>query len=216
MDGHHFLAAPLGEPHRFRLRIDSTLRNNTLRTMNENSSLLGFALLGLLHEQPQSGYDLRKVFAQTAMGSFSDSPGAIYPALGRLESRGMVRGTVEDSTSLRKRRVFKVTAKGAAALRAWLKRPVTRDDVVRRIGELMLRFAFMDEALGAERTTDFLREYAGQLAEYVPSLKEFHRAQAAKMPMSARLAFESGIEEYEVRLKWARSSLAAYEKGKRG
>ena len=184
--------------------------------MNENDSLLGFALLGLLYEQPQSGYDLRKVFASTAMGSFSDSPGAIYPALGRLEKRGLVRGTVEESTSLRKRRVFKVTAKGTAALKAWLKRPVTRDDVVRRIDELMLRFAFMDEALGGARTTDFLREYAEQLSEYIPSLKEFHKAQADKMRMSARLAFESGIEEYEVRLKWARSSLAVYEKGKRG
>jgi DNA-binding PadR family transcriptional regulator len=183
--------------------------------MNENDSLLGFALLGLLFEQPMSGYDLRKIFASTAMGTFSDSPGAIYPALGRLAKRGLVRGTVEESTSLRKRRVFKVTAKGAAALKAWLKRPVMRDDVVRRIDELMLRFAFMDEALGAARTTDFLREYAGQLAEYIPSLKEFHKAEADKMPLSARLAFESGIEEYEVRLKWARSSLAVYEKGKR-
>jgi len=163
-----------------------------------------------------SGYDLRKVFAQTAMGSFSDSPGAIYPALGRLEKRGLVRGTVEESTSLRKRRVFKLTAKGVAALKAWLRRPVTRDDVMRRIGELMLRFAFMDEALGAERTTEFLREYAEQLSEYIPSLKGFHKAQADKMPLSARLAFESGIEEYEVRLKWARSSLAVFEKRKRG
>jgi len=184
--------------------------------MNENDSLLGFALLGLLLERPRSGYDLRKVFAQTAMGSFSDSPGAIYPALGRLEKRGLVRGTVEESTSLRKRRVFKVTAKGVAALKAWLRRPVTRDDVMRRIGELMLRFAFMDEALGAERTTDFLREYAEQLSEYIASLKEFHTAEADKMRMSARLAFESGIEEYEVRLKWARSSLAVFEKRKRG
>ncbi len=184
--------------------------------MNENNSLLGFALLGLLHEQPMSGYDLRKVFASTAMGSFSDSPGAIYPALGRLEKRGLVKGTVEESTSLRKRRVFKVTAKGATALKAWLKRPVTQDDVMRRVGELMLRFAFMDEVLGAERTTEFLREYAERLSEYLPSLKEFHKAQASTLPMSARLAFESGIEEYEVRLKWARSSLAVYEKGKRG
>lgn len=184
--------------------------------MNENDSLLGFALLGLLHEQPMSGYDLRKVFASTAMGSFSDSPGAIYPALGRLEKRGLVKGTVEESTSLRKRRVFKVTAKGATALKAWLKRPVTQDDVMRRIGELMLRFAFMDEALGAERTTEFLREYAERLSEYLPGLKEFHKAEADKMPLSGRLAFESGIEEYEVRLKWARSSLAVYEKGKRG
>jgi DNA-binding PadR family transcriptional regulator len=150
------------------------------------------------------------------MGSFSDSPGAIYPALGRLEKRGLVRGTVEESASLRKRRVFKVTAKGTAALNAWLTRPVTRDDVMRRIGELMLRFAFMGEALGAERARDFLREYGERLAEYVPSLREFHKTQADQMPMSARLAFESGIEEYEARLKWARSSLALYEKGKRG
>ena len=38
-----------------------------------------------------------------------------------------------------------MTAKGAAAFKAWLKKPVTQDDVIRRIGELMLRFAFMDE-----------------------------------------------------------------------
>lgn len=184
--------------------------------MDRNDSLLGFALLGLLHQQPQSGYDLRKVFSQTAMGSFSDSPGAIYPALGRLEKRGLVRGAVEKSTSLRKRRVFKITASGLAQLKAWLKRPVTRHDVMRRIGELMLRFAFIGEVLGTEDAANFLQEYAGQLTEYVPSLREFHRTQAEKMPMSARLAFESGIDEYEARLKWTRSSLALYEKGKRG
>jgi DNA-binding PadR family transcriptional regulator len=184
--------------------------------MDTKDSLLGFALLGLLHQEQQSGYDLRKVFTQTAMGSFSDSPGAIYPALGRLEKRGLVQGRVEETQSLRKRRVFSLTAKGSAALRTWLKRPVTRDDVMRRTGELMLRFAFMDRALGSERTTEFLREYGERLSEYVPSLKEFHKAQSDKMPLSGRLAFESGIEEYETRLRWARSSLAAYERGKRG
>jgi DNA-binding PadR family transcriptional regulator len=184
--------------------------------MDTNDSLLGFALMGLLNQQPMSGYDLRKVFAQTAMGNFSDSPGAIYPALGRLEKRGLVRGTVEESSSLRKRRVFKVTTKGLTQFKAWLKRPVTRDDVMRRIGELMLRFAFMDFALGAEESAHFLREYLEQLTEYIPSLKEFHTVQAGSMPISARLAFESGIEEYEARLKWARTSLAQYEPGKRG
>lgn len=197
------------------LRMYSTWRTITLRTM-KNDSLLGFALLGLLHKQPMSGYDLRKVFASTAMGSFSDSPGAIYPALKRLEARGMVRGTLEESTGLRQRRVFRNTARGVAAFKAWLKRPVTRDDVIRRIGELMLRFAFMDQALDPERTARFLREYGARLAEYVPSLKEFHEAQEAKMPLSARLAFESGIEEYETRLMWVNTSLAKYEQGKRG
>jgi DNA-binding PadR family transcriptional regulator len=47
-------------------------------------SILGYALLGLIHQKPSSGYDLRKTFTETAMGSFSNSPGAIYPALARL------------------------------------------------------------------------------------------------------------------------------------
>jgi len=56
--------------------------------------LLGYALLGLIHQKPSSGYDLRKTFAETAMGNYSDSPGAIYPALERLESQGLVRGVI--------------------------------------------------------------------------------------------------------------------------
>jgi len=47
-------------------------------------TVLGYALLGLLQQKAQSGYELRKVFAETAMGNYSSSPGAIYPALERL------------------------------------------------------------------------------------------------------------------------------------
>lgn len=192
----------------------STWRNNTLRTM-DNDSQLGFALLGLVHEQPQSGYDLRKVFASTAMGSFSDSPGAIYPALARLEKRGFVRGDVEESTSLRKRRVFRITPKGLAAFKAWLKKPVTRDDVIRRLGELMLRFAFMELVLGAGHAAGFLRQFSEELSSYIPSLEQFLEANGKKMPLSARLALECGVMEYDARLKWAKSSLAIYEQRKR-
>src|SRR3981081_3385500 len=98
--------------------------------MKDDQSLLGFALLGLIAPHPMSGYDLRKIFASTALGSFSDSPGAIYPALGRLEKSGLGRCTVQRSSSLRRRRVYRITTKGLAAFKSWLKKPVTRDDVV--------------------------------------------------------------------------------------
>ncbi|MGO9336794.1 MAG: PadR family transcriptional regulator [Terracidiphilus sp.] len=176
-----------------------------------NTSLLGFALLGLIFEQPMSGYDLRKVFTTTAMGSFSDSPGAIYPALARLEAKGLVRGTVEESASLRKRRVFEITPTGLAALKEWLTKPVTRDDVVRGLGDLMLRFAFMDRTVGEERTIEFLGEFAAEIEGYLPSLSEFLEAHASAMPLSARLALESGVQEYEMRLRWARAAAVQYE-----
>ena len=179
--------------------------------MNDTSQL-GYALLGLIHQQPMSGYDLRKIFISTAMGSYSDSPGAIYPALTRLEAHGLARGTVEKTTSLRKRRVFKITPAGLAAFTAWLQRPMTRDDVMRHIGDLMLRFAFMDGTLGPLQAVRFLRQFGDEIAAYLTSLQQYHASHASEMPLSGRLALECGIQEYEVRLRWARASVALYER----
>ena len=182
----------------------------------EKDSLLGFALLGLLHQQPMSGYDLRKMFASTAMGSFSDSPGAIYPALKRLETQGLVRGTVEESTGLRRRRVFRNTPKGLAALKAWLRKPVTRDDVMRGFDGVMLRFSFMDFTLGEEHSMKLLEQLSEQISSYIPGLRQYLKSHAPQMPLSGRLALECGIYAYEAQLGWARSSLAQYQQKKAG
>jgi DNA-binding PadR family transcriptional regulator len=73
---------------------------------------LEYALLGLVQQHPQSGYDLRKVFETTALGSYSGSPGAIYPALRRLERKGLVEGEVDSTKALRPKKVFHVTEAG--------------------------------------------------------------------------------------------------------
>jgi DNA-binding PadR family transcriptional regulator len=182
--------------------------------MNEISQL-GFALLGLIHQQPMSGYDLRKVFTATAMGSYSDSPGAIYPALKRLEAGGLLSGSVEKSASLRKRRVFVITADGLAAFKTWLKSPVSRNAVVRNVDELLLRFAFMDGALGPSHSLGFLEQFAEHVANYIPELRQFLAVQRNEMPTSARLALECGIQRYGSHLDWARSSIAVYQRRKR-
>ncbi len=142
----------------------------------EISSVLGYALLGLISQQPLSGYDVKKIFATTPMAGFSDSPGAIYPALRRLEKVGLVRSEVKQMTGLRQRRVFRITPKGLASLKAWMAKPITEEDVVRRVAELMLRFAFMDQTLGAESSVKFLRELQEKLAGYIPSLHEYLEA----------------------------------------
>src|SRR5262245_53185039 len=102
-------------------------------------SLLEFALLALVRRyQPCSGYDLRKIFTHTPMGRFSDSPGAIYPALKRLEAGGLIAGKVEGSRGLRQRKCYRLSARGTTALRQWLGRRVERSDVIRGIPELSL------------------------------------------------------------------------------
>lgn len=178
----------------------------------KDTSLLSYALLGLLHQQPRSGYDLRKIFGNTPMGTFSDSPGAIYPALQRLEKQGLLRSHIQERSTFRRRRLFRPTPQGKRAFRAWQTKTITSDDVIHRVDELMLRFSFMDDISGPVQAMRFLHALAKELAAYIPTLRGFLKVQGANMPLSGRLALDSGIRGYETLFRWAKSSLRLYKK----
>jgi DNA-binding PadR family transcriptional regulator len=184
--------------------------------MSGDATLLGRAILGLLVQQPLSGYDIRRLFTQTPMGTFSDSPGAIYPALKRLEASGLVRGRVERSSGLRQRRIFRVTPAGRSTVTRWLSAPVTREDVVRDTDELLLRFGFMDVGLGETASVSFLQTLQRALKTYIPELKDYLESHSREMPRSGRLALESGILSYGALLQWTRRALASYGKHEKG
>jgi DNA-binding PadR family transcriptional regulator len=173
-------------------------------------SVLGYALLGLIDLKPSSGYDLRKIFAETAMGNYSSSPGAIYPVLERLDSQRLIRGVVEHSAGLRRRRLYHTTPTGAAELRKWLSKPVAQSDVMRGAHELMLRFAFMDHALGVDAAINFLQEFRAALRPYLSSLESYARENAQQMRLSGRLALESGIRGYRGMYDWTAYAIRAY------
>jgi DNA-binding PadR family transcriptional regulator len=170
---------------------------------------LSGALLGLLHQQPRSGYDLRRLFVTTPMGHFSDSPGSIYPALRRLAAEGLIAGTVEKAKTLRPRQVFRVTPKGLERLKAWLAEPVTRERAAGRFDLLLLRFVFMPDAIGLEATATFLRDLERELTTYVADLRTFFRTQTGDMRLAGRLGFQAGLEICEAHLRWARTARRA-------
>jgi len=175
-----------------------------------DTTVLGYALLGLIQLKPSSGYDLRKIFAETAMGNYSSSPGAIYPALERLESQGLIRGVVEDGVGLRRRRLYKLTSKGGSALKRWLSRPIAQADVMRGAQELMLRFSFMDRALGPDATIAFLAGFRSALKAYLAGLESYLSENAPQMPLSGRLALESGIRGYRGLYDWTDYAIRTY------
>ena len=165
---------------------------------------LELAVLGLLWRQPRSGYDLLKVFSETALGGFSSSAGAVYPALKRLGRHGHVTAAVENRNTLRPRQVYSITPRGAEALRQQLCQPVTRDDIMRRPEVVLLRFVFTGEVVGRDEAISILEQYAGQVEAYLPDL----RAQLAALPRTGggygRYALQRGIDGYETDARWAR------------
>lgn len=164
---------------------------------------LGLAILGLLSIQPLSGYGLRKVFLTTAMGNFSASPGAIYPALRKLEAEGLVKGTVENARTLRPRKAFALTPPGLAALKSTLSQAVTREDVRKRMSTLLLRFSFMDGLMPKEAILGFLRSLATEMEAYVEILEKEIRRDAPRMPFCGRAAAELGLEGCRMNALWA-------------
>jgi DNA-binding PadR family transcriptional regulator len=174
-------------------------------------STLSLAIMGCIVQKPQTGYDIRKAFATTPLGHFSSSPGAIYPALKRLEKDGWICGNVDGEQALRPRRVYEMTELGRDVLKTHLQQAVTRDDVIWRMDDLMLRFSVMDGIVGREATLRFLHSFAAELEAYVVRLRSYLDSAKAFMPVSGRLAMENGIEGYQMNAAWARRAIEELE-----
>jgi DNA-binding PadR family transcriptional regulator len=168
---------------------------------------LSYALLGLVVQKARSGYELRKVFALTPMRRFSNSPGAIYPALARLEDLGYVKATRESGKNPRGRRRFAATPAGRAALRRWVAAPLERADVVDRNAEIMLRLSFLDDACGEAERAPFLSAYRQHLRSYLDELRAYQSSVRGVLSGSAMLALESGIRSVESQVEWVSDAL---------
>src|SRR5690606_34290263 len=180
------------------------LASNTMAPGRAPRTTLEYALIGLIRQMPRSGYELRKVFVETAMAGYSGSPGAIYPALRRLEADGLIEGTEQPGGPGRPRREYRLTPAGEAVLQAWLTLPVTRDDVALRLDEPMLRFAFLGFADSPGRTLDFLASLEAHLTAFLGDLHQ-QREAIREAPLHAQLALEAGISSIADRLRWTRA-----------
>jgi DNA-binding PadR family transcriptional regulator len=85
--------------------------------------MLEFAILGLLHQSPMHGYELRKQLAQVLGGLRSISYGSLYPALKRMHAAGLIATDEPDPHALlpadappltgrRGKVVYRITAEG--------------------------------------------------------------------------------------------------------
>jgi DNA-binding PadR family transcriptional regulator len=88
---------------------------------------LRLVVLAMISEENRHGYELMRAIEERMGGSYSPSPGVIYPTLSWLEDMGYTQ--VEAEPTGRKR--YSITAEGKAFLKA--NRPAL-DDVLSRIG----------------------------------------------------------------------------------
>lgn len=75
---------------------------------------LRLLLLAMIAQQPRHGYELIKAIEERMGGSYSPSPGVIYPTLAWLDDMGYVRIDAEEGN----RKRYRIEAEGEAFLAA--------------------------------------------------------------------------------------------------
>jgi PadR family transcriptional regulator AphA len=170
---------------------------------------LRHALLGLLNEEPSSGYDLTQRFA-AGIGNYAWTAkhSQIYPELKRLVDDGLIEMVDEGA---RGRRTYGITAQGQAELRRWLLNPPSGAGVR---NEFVLRL-FLLSALRPEEAAGVLAGTAAYCQGQVEVLtKEFEAVVAATGSDTGGapgMAAQYGLHAYRATIDWANWALAALE-----
>lgn len=98
--------------------------------MKSSGNKTKFLILGLLSEEPLSGYEIKKIVDMRFSFFWSESYGQIYPQLKKLSEDKLIEeislNEKENSKTIKK---YSITDQGMLVLKEWLDEPVEKETV---------------------------------------------------------------------------------------
>lgn len=141
---------------------------------------LPHVLLGLLHDEPRTGYALARALREELDPCWTAGFSQIYPTLARLRRRGWVLLRVLGPRRGPRRLLYRVTASGRRELRRWLQEPPSPP---RGNDEGLARLAFLDSLPLPDRRKALLAYEAALSGEL---------ARLRQLPLPAAIAGSRG------------------------
>ncbi|MET1012430.1 MAG: PadR family transcriptional regulator [Actinomycetota bacterium] len=157
---------------------------------------LRHSLLGLLAEEPRTGYELTRLFDESLLNVWPTSHSQIYPELSKLAADGLIRQTASGS---RGKKVYAITPAGMDEVRAWLR--TEPDHFTRNPSFLRVFFLWLMEP---EDAIAFLER---EELEHEAKLREFEakaelRVRDTSREWAFRLALDWGVRYEREMLEW--------------
>lgn len=177
------------------------------RPQSRRAALLEFAVLGLLHDGPLHGYELRKRLT-TALGIFRAlSYGSLYPALRHLVDSGWIHETAEPpaGTSKRPRITYELTADGKEHFQDLVAAsgPDAWDD-----DDFDVRFAFFSRTEAQVRLR-ILEGRRSRLEERLANVREASARNRERMDAYTIALQQHGEERAEREVRWLEELIVA-------
>lgn len=161
-----------------------------------------YAILGILSMGPFSGYDIKKIMAKSTNYFWNEGDSSIYPGLNKLYESGCVDFEWANETSGKPKKIYSITDKGEAALKAWLEKtpelPKERD-------ELLLKL-FFGEHISDQTIIDHIKQHRAEYEQRLMHYKELYQQSLAVEQTRAiihrQLTIKAGITSAEAAIRW--------------
>jgi DNA-binding PadR family transcriptional regulator len=156
-----------------------------------------YVILGMLHRQPRTGYEIKAAVDNSTRFFWAASYGQIYPELKQLSKGGLIKGEAEPRGG-RKRTVYRLTAAGRKELRRWLERPAETFEL-RDEGLLKLFFSGAGTPADAAESVAAKRRFH---ADKLERLREIEPGVKASDDPYPHMVLRHGIEYSEWMIAW--------------
>lgn len=170
---------------------------------------LRFLVLGLLAQQPMSGYDIKRFLKGLSWLIGSPSSGSLYPVLRTLREDGLVTVEVVPGVDKPPRKIYSIEEAGQEALQAWIQEPMAPELPLKAfVMRLLLAGSFPPANLAA-----YLQQRRTQVATQQADLVRMSESLHTGTDLGLSLALNYGLELASAEMSWLDSTLDGLSDG---
>jgi len=164
---------------------------------------LRYFILGVLAQQPMSGYDIKRYVKGLSWLIGSPSSGSLYPALRSLLEEELVSVEIVPGVDKPPRKIYSIEQTGRDTLREWIEKPVASDVPLKAfVMRLLLADSFSPANLAA-----YLQQRHTQVATHQADLARMSDRLRNETHLGLRLALNYGLELASAEIAWLSSAL---------
>jgi DNA-binding PadR family transcriptional regulator len=164
---------------------------------------LRYFILGLLTQQPMSGYDIKRFLKGLNWLIGNPSGGSLYPVLRALRQEDLVTVEVVPGLDRPPRKIYSITEAGHQTLQAWIEQPIAANAALRAF---VMRLLLADSHSHA-RLSAHLQQRRAQVATHHAALAGGLETPGARLNLGQQLALDYGLALATAELAWLNTTL---------
>lgn len=160
-------------------------------------------ILGILHNQPCSGYEIKQYFEQYFSFFFDASFGTIYPTLAKMEKSGLLTKESVRQEGKPDKNVYTLTPEGSTEFNTYLMSPleaeVFRSDFLMRL--------YFGELADEDTVTEWVRAELNRKELLYAELQRQMKQLGEQISPAQRLCMQVGLVQYEATIQLLKQQL---------